>query len=194
MLSAEQSVFDPKWNRPSLFGGLSIYSPTRRRKKKATMIMSTAARRLRGARGSNATAAAASMISTGSANIGFGAGSRAPGIVVSSQNEGLRHETELGVDNLSTNLLLVPVDPSSNPSGKAQKGLLFDRLGFGSQVGVTTDLCGKCCPICPCSGSGRFVHFRSGNRLPRRVEITFESISVLGWAGVQDLFWGNGNC
>eukprot|EP00978_Attheya_sp_CCMP212_P018274 scaffold49756_cov54-Attheya_sp.AAC.1 len=160
--------------------------------------MSAVARHLRGPRGSNTTTAVASIVSTGSANIGFGAGSRSFMLfsicMKGSQNEDLRHETELGVDALSTNLLLVPVDPSSNPSDKAQKGLLFDRLGFGSQVGVTTDLCGKCCPMCSYSSSGRFVHFRSGNRLPCRVEITFESISVLGWEGVQDLFWGKGNC
>jgi hypothetical protein len=54
----------------------------------------------------------------------------ASGIVVSSQNEGLRHETDGGIDALSTNLLFVPVESSSNPSGKAQKGLLLNGLGL----------------------------------------------------------------
>eukprot|EP00978_Attheya_sp_CCMP212_P022089 scaffold65439_cov46-Attheya_sp.AAC.1 len=76
MLSAEQNVFDPKWNCPSLFGGLRILSHSKEKEKGHNDHVCGGTSSKMGPWVDRHCAAAALMVSTGSANIGFGAGSR----------------------------------------------------------------------------------------------------------------------
>ena len=111
---------------------------------------------------------------------------------MSSQHDGLCHETKAGLDGLEANLLVLPVASSSNPSGEAQESLLLDGSREGSEIRVKVAFGGVLGPIFPGRSSGGVVHCRSGNREPRSVKITRESSSGSGFTRVQQVVCGKG--
>jgi hypothetical protein len=112
------------------------------------------------------------------------------GVGVAGHNGCLRHVTDRFLDLLGPNLLLSSVVSSSSPGGKGQEYLLLFSFGKFGEVWVMMEL-GELMevpePAVPAVLSRGLVHCRSAKRFPRRLEITFDSMEMLGCTIRQEL-------
>ena len=97
------------------------------------------------------------------------------------------------LDRLGSNLPLFPEESSANPGAEGQEDFLLVVFGHVGQVRGLSPFGHVLQPGVPTVDSGFVIHCCIGNRCPRSVEITLESMAGVGCASRQERFWGRGN-
>ena len=172
-----------------------MYSLTRKRKKNATEIRSATACCLSVAPFWKRAATAAVMHETGRAIWGLGTGSESPMVLSmrekgrsSSRGSGNPANTRVCATRRMTNLPLFPEESSANPGAEGQEDFLLVVFGHVGQVRCLSPLGHVLQPGVPTVDSGFVIHCCIGNRSPRSVEITLESMADVGCASRQERF------
>jgi hypothetical protein len=110
------------------------------------------------------------------------------GVEKSSQYKHLCHVTHGFLDRLGSNLPLFPEESSANPGAEGQEDILLVDFGHGVQVRCLSPIGHVLQPGVPTVDSGFIIHCCIGNRSPRSVEITLESMAGVGGASCQERF------